>query len=154
MILDDLDRRLLERIQSDFPLAPEPFRLLAEQLGTSADDVLQRVRRLQESGTIRQIGPIYDLKRLGFTSTLCAARVAPDCVEKAAEFINGFQEVTHNYLREHAFNVWFTLIVPTEDQIEVLLDCIRRVEGVEEAVSLPAERMFKIKVHFATAEDA
>ena len=154
MTLDTLDRQLLEQIQADFPLEPEPFRVLAERIGTTEQDVLERVRRLQNAGTVRQIGPVFDLKRLNFTSSLCAARVEPDYVEQAAGFINAFSEVTHNYLRNHSFNIWFTVIAPTEDHIETILNRIRQVDGVEEVQSLPAERMFKINVHFATAGDA
>ncbi len=154
MTLDAVDRRLLEQIQADFPLESEPFRVLAERIGTSEQDVLERVRRLQESGTIRQIGPVFDLKQLNFTSTLCAARVTPERVEQAVECINSFSEVTHNYLRNHVFNIWFTVIAPTEEHIDAILNRIRAVDGVEQVESLPAERMFKINVHFATAGDA
>ena len=154
MSLDVLDRQLIDMIQSDFPLAPEPFRVLGDRLGLSAQDVIERLARLQQAGHIRQIGPVFDLKKLGFTSSLCAAKVDPAHLDEAVAFINGFDEVTHNYLRGHAYNVWFTLIAPTSERIAAILDKIRSVPGVADVVSLPAERTFKIKVHFATAGDA
>jgi DNA-binding Lrp family transcriptional regulator len=149
MTLDDLDRRILDRVQSGFPIASRPFQVLAEQVGSSEDEVLARVRRLQEEKIIRQIGPVFELKRLDHVSTLCAAKVRPDAVEDAAAFINKYREVTHNYLRENAFNVWFTVIASSPERIESILDEIRHIPGVESVVSLPAEKTYKIKVQFA-----
>jgi siroheme decarboxylase len=154
MSLDDVDRRLLERTQSEFPIASRPFQVLAEQAGCTEDEALARVRRMQEEGAIRQIGPVFDLNRLGQTSCLCAAKVAPEAVERVADVINGFDEVTHNYLRNGAFNIWFTVIAPSQDRIEDILGRVRGAEGVEEAMALPAERIFKINVHFGVSGDA
>jgi siroheme decarboxylase len=154
MSLDDLDRRLLEVSQSGFPITERPFQVLAEQVGCSEEEVLERMRWLQASGTVREVGPVFDLWKLGYTSTLCAARVREPFVEQVAETVNAYAEVTHNYLRDDPLNMWFTLIAPSEERIEAILDRIRKEEGVEEVLSLPAERMFKIKVHFSTAKDA
>ncbi len=148
MALDELDRRILDVVQAEFPLEARPFRALAEQVGSTEEEVLERIRKLQERGVIRQIGPVFDLKRLGHTSTLCAAKVSPEAVERVASFVNRFDEVTHNYLRDHEFNMWFTVIAPSKDRIEAILERVRAEEGVVEAVSLPAERTFKINVHF------
>ena len=150
--MDGLDRRILELVQAEFPLESRPFKALAEQTGSTEEEVLARIRRLHEEGVVRQLGPVFDLRRLGYTSTLCALKVIPECVEAMAAFVNTFDEVTHNYLRDHEFNLWFTLIAPSEERIETILDRVRAQEGVEEAVSLPAKRTFKINVHFATAE--
>ncbi len=150
MTLDSLDRQLLERIQRAFPVEPRPFRALADQVGSTEADVLTRVQRLQDQGIIRQIGPVFDLKRLDHISTLCAAKVAPGEVEAVAAVINQFTEVTHNYLREHAYNLWFTVIAPSGERIEAILQTIRGATGVEDVVSLPAERTFKIDVRFDT----
>lgn len=154
MTLDDLDRELLERVQAAFPIEARPFQALAEQVGSTEEDVLARIQRLQSQGVIRQLGPVFDLKRLDHISTLCVARVAPEHVEAVAALVNGFSEVTHNYLREHVYNLWFTVIAPSEERIEAILQIIRAADGVEDVVSLPAERTFKIDVRFATAGDA
>jgi len=147
MSLDDLDRKILDRVQSDFPLVSRPFQVLAKELGSTEEEVLRRIRRMQEEGTIRRIGPIFELERLGFTSTLCAAKVSPALIDSVAEYINSFPEVTHNYLRENEFNLWFALVAPSQERISTILEGIRHRGGVAELVSLPAERTFKINVH-------
>ena len=154
MTLDDLDRRILEVIQSELPLEPRPYEALAARVGSTQETVINRIRQLQEGGVIRELGPVFDLRKLGYTSTLCAARVAEPFLDHVADLVNGFGEVTHNYLRNDPFNMWFTLIVPVEGRIEEILDQIRDEEGVGEVISLPAERIFKIKVHFSTAKEA
>jgi len=146
--LDDLDRRLLDRIQRDFPIEPRPFETLARELDAEEADVLARVRALHDAGLVRQIGPVFDLHRLGYTSTLCAAKIAPEAVDTAAARINAYPEVTHNYLRDAQFNMWFTLVAPSQNRIDEILKEIRRVGGIDEVLSLPAENTFKINVHF------
>lgn len=152
MNLDDLDRRLLERIQRDFPIEPRPFEALARELATDEAAIIARVRGLHDAGFVRQIGPVFDLHRLGYTSTLCAAKVAADAVDAVAERINAYPEVTHNYLRDAKFNVWFTLVAPSVERIGQILQEIRLLPGVEDVISLPNERTFKINVHFATGD--
>jgi len=152
MTLDDLDRRLLDRIQRDFPVEPRPFETLARELGTDEAAVIARVRAFHDAGLVRQIGSVFDLKRLGYTSTLCAAKVAADAVDAVSDRINAYPEVTHNYLREAEFNMWFTLVAPSEERMGEIVEEIRVLPGVEEVISLPAERTFKINVHFATGD--
>ena len=148
MKIDDLDRALLDNIQSGFPLDTRPFARLAELLGSSENDVLERLRRLQASGIVRRIGPVFDPSRVGFISTLCAASVENSAVDQVACFINRFDEVTHNYLRDHEFNIWFTIVADSDERIEEILSSIRAQEGVMRAHSLPSEKTFKIKVQF------
>ncbi len=152
MTLDALDKQILELVQGAFPVVERPFLHIAQEIGATEEEVLKRLRRLTEEGLVRRIGPVFNVRRMGYTSTLCAAQVAPDVVEAVAGFVNGFPEVTHNYLRGHRFNMWFTLVAASEERIGAILDAVGEVEGVEEVVSLPAERMFKINVHFPTAE--
>jgi DNA-binding Lrp family transcriptional regulator len=153
MTLDDADRKILDGVQRDFPLESRPFAALAQRIGSTEGEVLDRVRRLTRDGLIREVGPVFDLKRLAHTSTLCAAQAAPDCVENVAGFINAFPEVTHNYLRDHAFNIWFTLIASSPERIDAILDRIRMTPGVLNVMSLPAQRTFKIDVFFRTSKD-
>jgi DNA-binding Lrp family transcriptional regulator len=154
MTLDDLDRRILQMVQSEFPIASRPFQALAASVGHSENEVIARMRRLQESGVIREVGPVFSLHKLGYTSTLCAAQVEEDSVAPVAAVLNALPEVTHNYLRNDPFNMWFTLIAPSQGRIETILEAIRREEGVGEVLSLPAERMFKINVQFDTAKES
>ena len=151
--MDDLDRRILDLVQAGFPVEARPFAVIGEAVGASETEVMDRLARLHDAGTVREIGPVFDLKKLGYTSTLCAAKTAPGAVEAVAHFINSFDEVTHNYLRDDSFNIWFTLIASGEARIDAILDAIRAEDGVDEVLSLPATRLFKIKVQFNTAED-
>ena len=152
MNVDDLDRRLLDKIQREFPIEHRPFEALARELATDEAAVIARVRALHDAGVVRQIGPVFDLKRLGYTSTLCAAKVAADAVDAVGERINAYPEVTHNYLRDAKFNIWFTLVAPSADRIRQIIEEVRVLPGVVDVISLPAERTFKINVHFATGD--
>lgn len=154
MMPDDLDRRLLDRVQRDFPLEPRPFQALARELGVGESDVIERVRGLHDAGIVRQIGPVFDLHRLGYTSTLCAAEVGADDVENVARHINAYPEVTHNYLRAASFNMWFTLVAPSQSRIDAIMAEISSINGVRNLISLPAEHTFKINVHFPAADAA
>ncbi|MBN2312080.1 MAG: AsnC family transcriptional regulator [Candidatus Hydrogenedentes bacterium] len=154
MSLDDLDRRILDAAQSAFPLESRPFAALARRLGSTEHEVLSRLRGLRESGLIRELGPVFDLRRLGYTSTLCAARVAEPFIDPVAQLLDTMDEVTHNYLRDDPFNMWFTVIAPSPERIESILARIRSADGVGEVLSLPVERTFKINVQFDIAKDA
>lgn len=146
--LDDADRAILNRIQSDFPITARPFRAIAEELGLEEQDVIARVRRLMDTEIIRRIGGNFVPGKLGYVSTLCAARVPPDRVARFAEAVNRHPGVTHNYLRENEFNVWFTFIAPSMEEIEARLKEIARETGVSEILNLPATAVYKIKAQF------
>ena len=111
MKLDSLDRKLLNIIQADFPLVPEPYREIGEALGITEDDVIDRIRTMLDSGLIRRLGGIFDSRKLGYQGALCAVKADRDSIDQVAALINSFPGVTHNYLREHAYNVWFTVHV-------------------------------------------
>jgi DNA-binding Lrp family transcriptional regulator len=145
-MLDERDRAIVDRIQSDFPLAADPWTPLGEELGLDGAEVRQRVARLLETGVLRKLGSFGDTRRLGHTSTLVAARVPEAEVDAVAEAISAFPEVTHNYLRAHSLNLWFTLIAPTWEHIQARAEEIAAWDRVEALHLLPAERMFKVKV--------
>ncbi len=145
---DELDRRILNRIQSDFPVAPRPFLVLAAELGLAEEELLARIRRLKARGWIRRIGGNFVPDRLGYVSTLCAARVPAERLPAFIEAVNRHPGVTHNYLRENAWNVWFTFIAPSMAEIEEKLDRLRAETGVTEILNLPATRVFKIRAQF------
>lgn len=146
--MDDVDRRLLNRIQSDFPLTPRPYAAIGEELGLAEDEVLERVRRLKDGDIIRRIGGNFVPDKVGFVSTLCAAEVPPDKIDAFAAAVNRYPGVTHNYLRDHQVNVWFTFIAPSRGEIEANLAAIARETGVGRILNLPATRVFKIRAHF------
>jgi DNA-binding Lrp family transcriptional regulator len=146
--LDDEDRAILNRIQSDFPITPRPYLAIAEALGLSEQAVIDRVRRLKQAGIIRRIGGNFVPGKLGYVSTLCAARVPPEKLGRFTAAVNRHPGVTHNYLRENAFNVWFTFIAPSREEIEASLRQISAETGITEILNLPATKVFKIRAQF------
>lgn len=146
--MDDKDKAILNEIQSDFPISSRPYHEVGKRTGLSESEVFERVRRLRSEGIIRRIGGNFDSRRLNFTSTLCAARVPEEDVEGFVQVVNTYPGVTHNYLRNHGYNVWFTFIAPSMSHIEHALDEISHATGVTEIVNLPAVKRFKIKVNF------
>jgi siroheme decarboxylase len=146
--LDDLDRAILNEIQSNFPLVPRPYAEMGRRIGAGEEEVLARVRALHEAGIIRRIGANFPSRKLGYTSTLCAARVLPENLEDFVAVVNRYPGVTHNYLRKHRYNVWFTLIAESDARLAEILAEIRQATGVTDLLSLPAREIFKIKVDF------
>ncbi len=147
-LMDADDRRLLNRIQSDFPVTAQPYRTIGQELGMSETEVIERVQRLKAAGLIRRIGGNFSPEKLGFVSTLCAAKVPADAVDRFAAIVNRYPGVTHNYLRENSYNVWFTFIAPSMQEIEANLAAIREATGVKAIMNLPATRVFKIRAKF------
>ena len=146
--MDDIDRAILNLIQSDFPITERPFRSIARDIQQTEKEVIRRVVRLKELGIIRRIGGNFVPEKLGFVSTLCAAKVPKDQVDAFAQAVNRYPGVTHNYLRDNPYNVWFTFIAPTMEEIADHLQKISQKTGVAEIINLPATRVFKIRAHF------
>lgn len=146
--IDPTDKRIINRIQSDFPVTARPFLAIAQDLGLEEKDVLQRVARLRKTGIIRRIGGNFVPEKLGYVSTLCAASVPDDKLALFKKVVNSYTGVTHNYRRENHFNVWFTFIAPSRSIIEENLKDISHQTGVERILNLPATRVYKIKAQF------
>jgi DNA-binding Lrp family transcriptional regulator len=146
--MDDIDRKLLNLIQEEFPISATPYAEVGAQIGIGEDEVLKRIGKLKESGIIRRIGAVFDLRKLGFASTLCAARVPDGKVRGFVEVVNASSYVTHNYRRDDDYNIWFTLIAPGEEALQTTLDEIKRESGIEDILSLRATRTFKINAKF------
>jgi siroheme decarboxylase len=146
--LDETDRKILNRIQSDFPITPRPYLGIAEQLGLSEPEVISRLTRLKAHGIIRRIGGNFYPEKLGFVSTLCAAKVPEDKIDLFADVVNRYPGVTHNYERDSVFNIWFTVIAPSREEIDKKLEEISRDTGVAEILNLPATDVFKIRAQF------
>lgn len=146
--MDDLDKTILNRIQTRFPLTPRPYESIAQEVGTTEADVLARVGRLKNIGIIRRVGGNFVPGKVGFVSTLCAAQVPEEKLDLFARTVNTFPGVTHNYLRENAFNVWFTFIAPSMEIIRGNLEQIAERTGVKRILNLPATHVFKIKAKF------
>lgn len=148
MTLDAVDKTILNRIQSDFPIDPRPFQTIAHDLGLQEAQVLDRVRALKTAGVIRRLGGNLVPRRVGFVSTLCAAKVPIEEIDAFAQVVNRYPGVTHNYQRDHDFNVWFTFIAPSRDEIRRNLIQIEKETGVAPILNLPASHVFKIRAEF------
>jgi DNA-binding Lrp family transcriptional regulator len=146
--LDAVDKIILNRIQSDFPIDPRPFAVIAEELGLREQEVIDRVRDLRQNDIIRRIGGNFSPEKLGYVSTLCACKVPEKDLEQFTKTVNSYPGVTHNYLRDNDFNVWFTFIAPSRQDIEQSLKEISEKTGCNEILNLPATRVYKIRAHF------
>jgi DNA-binding Lrp family transcriptional regulator len=148
--MDELDQQILNALQQDFPLSERPFDVIATRLGIDVDVLWDRVQRMCGDGTIRRIGASLDSRRLGFSSTLAAVHVKAEDVERAAATIARYPEITHSYLRDHRFNIWFTIIAPEVQRIQAILEEIRTDLGLGagDVLNLPMTRLFKLDARF------
>jgi DNA-binding Lrp family transcriptional regulator len=146
--MDNIDREILNRIQSNFPITSRPYLVVANDLGFSEDDVLKRLARLKKKRIIRRIGGNFIPEKLEFVSTLCAAKVPKNKVDFFAKEVNSYPGVTHNYKRDNKYNIWFTFIAPSMKEIEGNLEKISEKTGITDIINLPATKVFKISAHF------
>ncbi|MBT8364444.1 MAG: AsnC family transcriptional regulator [Deltaproteobacteria bacterium] len=146
--LDSTDSAILNRIQSEFPITSRPYLAVANELGLTEKEVLDRVAQLKKAGIIRRIGGNFVPGKMGFVSTLCAARVPPDKIDLFAEVVNRYPGVTHNYQRDNEYNVWFTFISQSMEEIDANLKKIGEETGISDILNLPATKVFKIKAQF------
>jgi DNA-binding Lrp family transcriptional regulator len=147
--LDEDDRRLMNLLQSSFPLDPEPFAMVAGEADLPLDEVLGRTRRLLDERIIREITPIFDTRALGYESMLVAAKVDAENPQRAAAVVNSHPGVSHNYLRTHDFNLWFTIATPPDSELGLggTLDVLMRETGAESMRQLPTLTLFKINMN-------
>ena len=146
--LDDLDKRLLNLMQGSFPIAPRPYQHVAQQAGITESEVLDRVSHLLDERIIRQVTPIFDTRALGYSSMLVAAKVDPENPWRAANVINAHPGVSHNYLRNHEFNIWFTIATEPDSPLglEGTLEALAKEAGAESVRQLPTLQLFKIRM--------
>jgi siroheme decarboxylase len=146
--LDEADRKLLNLMQGSFELRRTPFAHVAGLAGLTEDDVMKRVQRLLDKRIIREITPIFDTRALGYKSMLVAAKVDPEFPHRAARIINSHPGVTHNYLRNHDFNLWFTIAVEPDSRLGLdgTLDVLRAETGAHSIRQLPTLKLFKIRM--------
>ena len=142
------EKKLLQRLQEGLPLEPRPFKRMAEEMGCSEEEILEKIEDMKARKIIRRFGGIWDSARLGFFSQLVALRVQPGSLEEVAGQVSCYPGVTHNYQRDHYFNLWFTLTAGTKQEMENTLKEINSLPGVEQLLELPALRRFKTAVKF------
>ena len=148
--MDELDYRILDVLQNDFPLDQEPYEVISDKLKIPCEQLLERLQVLMADGVIRRIGASLDSRKLGYYSTLAAISVEPDIVEQASEIIGGFPEVTHSYLRSDHFNIWFTIIASDNERLEKIIREIPSALSLESSqiLNLPVKRLFKLNACF------
>ncbi|WP_081756859.1 AsnC family transcriptional regulator [Gorillibacterium massiliense] len=148
MSMDLVDRQLLNILQEGLPLTEYPYHDIAHSMGLSPDEVLDRLDRLKQSGYIRRIGGILNPAKIGYTSRLYAMEVPEERFRAAAEVVNGFRGVTHNYRRNGRLNMWFTLSAANEEDRISTIATILAHSGTDRIYDFPAERIFKLNVFF------
>ncbi|MCK5100714.1 MAG: AsnC family transcriptional regulator [Desulfobacteraceae bacterium] len=146
--LDDTDRQILNKIQSDFPTDRSPFSKIANDLNLSSDIVIKKIQKMKENNIIRRIGGNFSPDKIGYKSTLCAAKVPDKDIESFTEVVNSYSGVTHNYVREHEYNIWFTFIAQSNEIINNSLKEISLKTGITGILNLPATNLFKISAKF------
>ena len=147
-----MENELLFEMQNAFPMTERPFKAVAEKLNSTEEEVLSLVQKLKDEKIIRQTSAIFDTKRLGYKSSLVAFKVSEDKIDQAAEIINAHPGVSHNYLRNHDYNIWFTMAVAPDSKLglERTIEILKERTGAEDAIILPTLKMFKISVKMDT----
>lgn len=143
-----LDKRILNRLQEDIPFVERPWEAVARELNTEEDFILERIAFFKKKGIIRRISAIFAPRKIGFASTLVAAKIASGNIEKAVKRINSYPEVTHNYRRESEFNLWFTLVAKNRNRIAQIINGLKKNKNIKRILEFPAEKLFKIDVKF------
>lgn len=144
--MDELDKEILNEIQWTFPLVSKPFVEIASKFGSSPDIVKSKLINLKKTGILRQLSAIFDTRKLGYKSSLVAMEIEPDKLEYVANQINRHPGVSHNYERDHKFNLWFTLATPPESNLKSELDKFSKLDGIKNVRMLPTIKLFKIGV--------
>ncbi len=150
--LDRNDRLLLNSLQGEFPLASRPFLDVGERLGMSEEEVISRLRRLLQSGAVSRLGPVLSATAMGGERTLAAMQVPSERLEEVATLVNGFPTVSHNYEREHRYNLWFVVSSEEPGEVERVLSAIEERTGIA-VMRLPALEEYFVEVRFQLATD-
>ena len=148
--MDSIDKAILTELQNDFPLEENPYDIVARRLKVDVNNLWNRINNLIDTGIIRRLGTSINSHKFGFKSTLAAISVGEDSIDRAAKLIEKFPEITHCYLRNHRFNIWFTVIAVDEKRIKDVLEMIRLDMSLSQAnvLNLPIKRLFKLDARF------
>ncbi len=151
--MDFIDEKILKRVERQFPVSSCPYQDLAGELDLTEEEVICRIARLKKKGVIKRIGALFDSERLGFKSTLVAMKVPPFRLQEVAGMVNEYPGVTHNYRRDHQFNLWFVLIGKNDGEIDEILKKIKDQTGINDILNLPKKQLFKLNLHFTREEE-
>ena len=147
--IDEVDKRILMILQRGIPITSRPYLAMAEELGdVSEDEVIRRIDVLKRENIIRRMSGFFNSRKLGYVSVLCAIEVEPDKIDDVAELINKFPGITHNYLRENKYNMWFTVIAINQETLDKIVDIIDEHPAVKRVLRFYTGHRFKIDVTF------
>jgi DNA-binding Lrp family transcriptional regulator len=146
--MDEIDKKILNIIQKEFPLEEQPFLIVGKRCGISEEETISRVQKMKKTGIIRRIGAVFDGTKLGRVSTLCAARVPEEKIDGFVKTVNANKNVTHNYLRSHEYNIWFTVSAENAKELENFLKEVKEITGVTDILEMRSVRTFKINASF------
>jgi DNA-binding Lrp family transcriptional regulator len=146
--MDEIDKKILNILQKEFPLEEQPFLIVGQRCGISEDETIDRIKRMKEEGIIRRIGAVFDGTKLGRVSTLCAARVPEEKISSFVAVVNANKNVTHNYRRDHEYNIWFTVSAADTKELEKFLAELKQKTGITDILDMRAVRTFKIDASF------
>lgn len=147
--IDETDRQILMLLQRGLPFETRPYQSMAEEIGNiTEEEILQRIAALKEKKVIRRMSGFFNSEKLGYVSALCAIAVAEQHIDEVAGFLEHFPGITHNYLRNHFYNMWFTLICSSETEMQTILDLIEQQPHVEKVLRFVTEKKYKINVTF------
>jgi DNA-binding Lrp family transcriptional regulator len=147
-MMDEIDKKILNILQREFPLEEQPYLIVGQRCGISEEETIHRIQKMKDEGIIRRIGAVFDGAKLGRVSTLCAARVPEEKIENFVKIVNANKNVTHNYRRNHAYNIWFTVSAATAEELENFLKEVKEKTGVTDILDMRAVRTFKINASF------
>ena len=145
--MDDIDRKIINSLQGDFPITDRPYRQIAEQLGINEEQLIQHLKRLLEDQTLTRFGPMYDIQKLGGSFSLCAIQVPEQRFAEVTQIVNSFPEVAHNYERDHKFNMWYVLATESLEQIDSTNQAIEKKTGLR-VYNMPKLQEFFVGLHF------
>ena len=147
MQLNDIDRKIINQLQGGFPICEQPWQELERQLDIPAEDLLHRVEAMQQQGLITRFGPLYHAEKMGGGLTLAAIKVPADRYDEVTEIVNGFDQVAHNYARDHELNMWFVLATETPDEIASVINDIEQQTGLR-VYNMPKQEEFFLQLIF------
>jgi DNA-binding Lrp family transcriptional regulator len=146
--MEEIDKKILNILQKEFPLEEQPFLIVGQRCGISEDETINRILKMKEEGIIRRIGAVFDGAKLGRVSTLCAVRVPEEKIESFVQIVSANKNVTHNYRRNNEYNIWFTVSAATAKELEAFLADVKEKTGVTDIQDMRAVRTFKINASF------
>lgn len=147
MPMDDIDRKIINHLQGNFPIEDHPYKIIAGQLGISEDELLERLEKLLADKTLTRFGPMYDIQKLGGSFSLCAIRVPAERFAEVTQIVNSFSEVAHNYERDHEFNMWYVLATESLAQIDIINQAIEQKSGLK-VYNMPKLQEFFVGLFF------